>query len=95
MVVYLLFLLKCGDDLASRLRQKVKVEFVVPSDVLYYLDVGRYNKVKYCVHPSELRMEFYLELMKMFCRARENFVGIHCNSKRLLAARVCLFFEQL
>ena len=45
--VYLLFLLKRGDDRASRLRQNVKVEFVVLSDVPYYSEVGRYNEVKY------------------------------------------------
>ena len=90
-VVYLLFLLRRGDDRASRLRQNVKAEFAVPSDVPYYSEVGRYNKVKYRVEPSELRMEFYLEIMKLFCRAGENFVGIHCDSKCLLAAKVCLF----
>ena len=87
--VYLLFLLKRGDDRASRLRQNVKVEFAVPSDVPYYLEVGRYNEVKYRVEPGELTMEFYLEIMKLFCRAWENFVGIHCGSKCLLAAKVC------
>ena len=45
--VYLLFLLKRGDDRASRLRLNVKAEFAVPSDVPYYSEVGRYNKVKY------------------------------------------------
>ena len=63
-VVYLLFLLKHGDDYASRLRKNVKAEFAAPNDVPYYLDVGRYNKVKYHVHPSKLRIEFHLELMK-------------------------------
>ena len=66
--VYLLFLLKCGDDRASRLWQNVKAEFAVPSDVPYYLEVGRYNEVKYRVEPGELRMEFYLEIMKLFYR---------------------------
>ena len=33
--VYLLFLLKRGDDRASRLQQNVKAEFAVPSDVPY------------------------------------------------------------
>ena len=89
--VYLLFLLKHGDDRASRLRQNVKAEFAVPSDVPYYSEVGRYNKVKYRVEPSELRMEFYLEIMKLFCRAGENFIGIHYGSKCHLAAKVCHF----
>ena len=89
--VYLLFLLKRGDDCASRLRQNVKAEFAVLSDVPYYSEVERYNEVKYRVEPSELRMEFYLEIMKLFCRVGENFVGIHCGSKCLLAAKVCHF----
>ena len=92
--VYLLFLLKRGDDRTSRLRQNVKAKFVVPSDVPYYSDEGSYNNVKYHVHSSKLRMEFYLELMKLFCRARENFIGIHCGSKYLLEAKISLFVEQ-
>ena len=71
----------------------MKAEFAVPSDVPFYLEVGRYNEVKYRVEPSELRMEFYLEIMKLFCRARENFIGIHCNSKCLLVAKVCHFLR--
>ena len=93
MAVYLLFLLKHGDDRASRLQQNVKAEFAVPSDVPYYLEVGRYNKVKYRVQPSKLRMEFYLKVMKLFYRARENFVGIYCSSKCLLEAKVYLFLQ--
>ena len=91
--VYLLFLLKRGDDCASRLRQNVKAEFSVPSDVPYYLEVGRYNEVKYRVERNKLRMEFYHEIMKLFYRAGENFVGIHCGSKCLLAAKVCHFLR--
>ena len=89
--VYLLFLLKRGDDRANRLRQNVKAEFAVPSDVPYYSEVGRYNEVKYQVKPSELKMEFYLEIMKLFCRVGEDFVNIYCSSKCLLAAKVCHF----
>ena len=93
MAVYLLFLPKRGDDSASRLRQNVKAKFAVPSDVPYYSEVGRYNEVKYRVEPSKLRMEFYLEIMKLFYRAGENFVGIHYGSKCLLAAKVCHFLR--
>ena len=89
--VYLLFLLKRGDDRASRPRQNVKAEFAIPSDVPYYSKVERYNEVKYQMEPNELRMEFYLEIMNLFCRAGENFVGIHYGSKCLLAAKVCHF----
>ena len=89
--VYLFFLLKYGDDRSSHLQPNVKAKFAVPSDISYYSDVGRYNEVKYHIYSTELRMEFYLEFMKLFCRARENFIGIHCGEKCLLAAKVCLF----
>ena len=89
--VYLFFLLKRGDDLASRPWQNVKAEFAVPSDVPSYLEVERYNEVKYRVESNELRMEFHLKIMKLFYRAGENFVGIHSSSKCLLAAKVCHF----
>ena len=91
--MYLLFLLKRGDDRPSRLRQNMKAKFAVPSDVPNYLEVKRYNEVKYRVEPSELRMEFYLEIMKLFSRAEKNFVGIHCGSKCLLVAKVCHFLR--
>ena len=91
--VYILFLLKHGDDRASCLWQNVKAKFAVPSNVPYYSEVGRYNKVKYRVEPNELRMEFYLEIMKLFCRAGENFIGIHYGLKCLLVAKVCHFLR--
>ena len=89
-LVHLLFLFKRGDDRASHLRQNVRKEFTVPSDVPYYTDVGRYMEAKYRVYASELRMEFYFELLNLFCRAGENIIGIHSDAKFMLAAKVCL-----
>ena len=51
-LVHLLFLFKRGDDHASCLRQNVRKEFTVPSDVPYYIDVGRYMEAKYRVYAS-------------------------------------------
>ena len=87
--VFFLFLFKRGDDRASRLRQNVRKEFTIPLDVPYYSDIGRYNEVKYRVYAMELRLEFYFELLSLFCRANENVIGIHCGSKFMLAAKVC------
>ena len=87
--VFFLFLFKRGDDRASRLSQNVRKEFTVPLDVPYYSDVGRYNEVKYRVYATELRLEFYFELLSLFYRANENVIGIHCGSKFMLAAKVC------
>ena len=87
--LFLLFLFKQGDDRASRLRQNVRKEFTVPLDVPYYSDVGRYNEVKYQMYATELRLEFYFELLNLICRANENVIGIHCGSKFMLIAKVC------
>ena len=89
-LVHLLFLFKRGDDCASRLRQNVRKEFVVPSDVPYYTDVGQYMEAKYRLYASELQMEFYFELLNLFCIAGENIIGIHSGAKFMLAAKVCL-----
>ena len=87
--VFLLFLFKRGDDRASRLRANVRKEFTVPVDIPYYSDVGRYMEVKYRIYASELRMEFYFQLLQFFCRAGETIIGIHCGGKFMLAAKVC------
>ena len=87
--VYLLFLFKCRDDRSSRLCANVRKEFTVPLDVPYYSDVGRYMEVKYRIYASELRMEFYFQLLQFFCRAGETIIGIHCGGKFMLAAKVC------
>ena len=87
--MFLLFLFKQGDDRASRLRQNVRKEFTVPLDVPYYSNVGWYNEVKYRVYAIKLRLEFYFELLNLFCSANENVIGIHCGSKFMLAAKVC------
>ena len=89
-LVHLLFLFKRGDDRASYLRQNVRREFTIPSDVPYYTDFGRYMEAKYCVYASELRMEFYFELLNLFCRVGENIIGIHSGAKFMLVAKVCL-----
>ena len=87
--VFLLFSFKRGDDRASRLRANVRKEFTVPVDVPYYSDVGRYMEVKYRIYATEMRMEFYFQLLQFFCRAGETIIGIHCGGKFMLAAKVC------
>ena len=45
-------------------------------------------EVEYRVYASELRMEFYFELLNLFYRAGENIIGIHCGGKFTLVAKV-------
>ena len=87
-LVHPLFLFKYGDDHASRLRQNVRKELTVPSDVPYYIDVGRYMEAKYHVYANKLRMEFYFELLNVFCRVGENIISIYSGEKFMLAAKV-------
>ena len=87
--MFLLFLFKRGDDRASRFCANVRKEFTVPVDVLYYSDVGRYMEVKHRIYASELRMEFYFQLLQFFYRAGETIIGIHCSGKFMLIAKVC------
>ena len=87
--VFLLFFFKRGDDLASCLRPNVRKEFTVPLDVPYYSDVGRYMEVKYRIYASELRMEFYFQLLQFFYRVGETIIGIRCGGKFMLIAKVC------
>ena len=90
--VYLLFLFKLEDSRADSLRQNVRPLFNVPSDVLYYSEYGRYNEAKYRLYSSELRMEFYFELLRLFSLGGENVLGIHTGTKFMLASRVCKVF---
>ena len=69
----------------------MKTEFSILSGISYYLDMERYNKVKYHVYLGELRMK----LMRLFCKEGENFFGIHCDSKCLLAGAVRIFSTML
>ncbi len=90
--VYLVFLFKKGNDRAQRLRANARSDFKV-ADCAYYLEHAKYQEAKYCILNSELRMEFYLELLKLFTRPGENILGVYSGSKCMLAARVSMSQE--
>jgi hypothetical protein len=85
--VFLLFLVKNGDTEAEGLRGKILSEYRAP-DIPYYLETGKYQELKYRLSSSELRMEFYLDLLFDFCRPGDRFLGIYSGSKCLVAAKV-------
>jgi hypothetical protein len=87
MDVYLLFLVKKGRTQFEATKKKIKKAYRA-ADVPYYSDSGKYLEVKYRLHNSELRMEFYFELLRTFCKPRDNFLGIYTGSKCMLAAQV-------
>ena len=60
--VRLLFLMKSELGIT----QKPKKAYVTPQHVLYEKP-RKFNELQYAMYPAELRMEFYLEVLGMFC----------------------------
>lgn len=84
--VQLVFLFKknaCGNEYIH----SNKLEFKAPQ-VPYYLDTGHYNETKWMAKESELRMEFYLELLKTYCKKGDSVLGIFSGSKFMVASLV-------
>ena len=87
--VFLLFLVKKGDVEAESMKAKIRSEYRTP-EISYYTENGKYSELKYRLRASELRMEFYLDLLHDFCRPGDSFMGVYSGLKCLIAARVCL-----
>lgn len=86
MDVYLLFLIKKGGLQLEAIKKKIKEYKAV--DVLYYSNSRKYMEAKYHIHNSEFWMEFYFELLRMFCSPMENILSIYTRSKCILDARI-------
>jgi hypothetical protein len=85
--VFLMFLVKTGDVEAEGLKAKIRSKYRA-SDIPYYTDSGKYSELKYKLSASELRMEFYLDLLHDLCRPGDSFLGVYSGSKCLVAAKV-------
>jgi hypothetical protein len=86
--VFLMFLIKNGDIEAEGLKLKFRFEYHT-HDIPYYTDNGKYSELKYRFSASELRMEFYLDLLHDLCRPGDSFLGVYSGSKCLVAAKIC------
>jgi hypothetical protein len=83
---------KKGDKEAESLWGKILLEYCAP-DIPYHLEAGKYQELKYRLSSSELRMEFYLDLVYDFCKPRGQFLGVYTGLKCLVAAKVrCFLF---
>jgi hypothetical protein len=85
--VFLMFLIKNGDVEAEGLKVKIRSEYRA-HDIPYYTDSGKYSELKYRLSASELRMEFYLDLLHDLCRPGDSFLGVNSRSKCLVVAKV-------
>jgi hypothetical protein len=92
--VFLMFLMKKGDKEAESLRSKICDEYHAP-DILYYVEVEKYQEMKYQLCTSELRMEFYLDLLFDLCRLGDRLLGVFTGSKCLVATKVWIILLAL
>ena len=90
--VFLLFLVKGDDREAVGFKEIIYSEYHA-SEIPYYLEPRKYQELKYRLDSSELRMEFYLDLLYEFCRPGDQFLGVYSGSKCLVATKVgCFLF---
>ena len=54
----------------------------------YYVYLAQNHEAKYRFHKSELRMEFYLDILQSFAVRGENVIGVYCGAKFMIAAMV-------
>ena len=59
-----------------------------PAQIAYYDEPPRNHESKFRLSSSELRMEFYLDIIQNFASPGENFFGVYTGAKCMLAAKV-------
>ena len=84
----LIFLFKKNDVHTKLMEINTKGEYRTPKDMAYYDDTARNNEAKWRIYSSELRMEFYLDMLSSFSSPGENVLAIYTGSKCMLAAKV-------
>ena len=86
--VPLLFLFKRGNAYAHEARRRMKGIYTTPVTCIYYTDPSKNNDGKWRLRPTELRLEFYLNILQDFAAASENILAVFTGSKFMLAAKV-------
>ena len=86
--VPLLFLFKQGNVYADKARRRMKGVYTTPQTYVYYTDPSKNNEGKWRVQPTELRMEFYLNILQDFTAASENILAMFTGRKFMLATKV-------
>ena len=82
--VHLIFLIKRKAQIKLRSSPR---RFEVPA-ASKWSKVGAVNELEYRIYDTELRMEFYLGLIDLFCDAREEVYSVYAGGKFLCAAWV-------
>ena len=86
--VPLLFLFKRGNAYADEAHRRMKGIYTTPVTCIYYTDPLKNNEGKWRLRPTELRMEFYLNILQDFAAASENILAVLTGRKFMLAVKV-------
>ena len=87
--VPLLFLFKKENDFAATVRPLMRVKYDTPSDCVYYKEPAKNTEAKYRFSISELRMEFYLDILQSFADLKKNVLRIFSGMKFMMGSKVC------
>lgn len=70
-----------------RLAAAPKSTYTAPAHLIYEKP-RRYNEIEYSMFPNELRMEFYLEVINLFCDPLESIFLLYTGAKAVVASVV-------
>ena len=62
--------------------------YTTPQMCVYYTDPSKNNEGKWRLRLTELKMEFYLNILQDFAAASENILAVFTGRKFMLAAKV-------
>ena len=83
--VRLIFLIKRGAKIKSK---KIPRRFEA-HHLPKWSKPGLYSELEYRLYDTELRMEFYIRILDLFCHARDNVLSVFSGGKIVCAAWVC------
>ena len=86
--VPLLFLFKRKNAYADEARRRMKGVYTTPHTCVYYTDPSKNNEGKWRLRPTELRMEFYVNILQDFAAASKNILAVFMGRKFMLAGKV-------
>ena len=66
----------------------MKKSYHTPATCLYYTDSSKNTEAKWREYATELRMEFYLEVLHVCAQPKENVLEVYAGAKFLLASKV-------
>ena len=86
--VPLLFLFKRQNAYADEARGRMKGVYTTLQTCVYYTDPSKNNEGKWRLRLTELRMEFYLNILQDFATASKNILAMFTGCTFMLAAKV-------